>query len=80
MTIFTTVALADFRNRIPTAADMLNRVAGNLAGCVPKPPLNEPLAEIAIDIPDAQRVQILADIDRAISTAHAARTVLMRSA
>jgi hypothetical protein len=59
---------------------MLNGVAGNLAGCLPKPPPNEPFAEIAIDIPDTQRVQILADIDRAISAAQAVRTVLERRA
>jgi hypothetical protein len=80
MTIFTAIALADLRNRIAAAADIMNRVAGNLAGCLPKPPPNEPLAEIAIDIPDTQRVQILTDIDRAISTAQAVRAVLKRRA
>jgi hypothetical protein len=36
MTILTVIALADLRDRIAAAADMLNRVAGNLAGCLRK--------------------------------------------
>ena len=70
--------LIELRDHLQAAQDMLGRAAGTLASIVPKPTSSKPTSEIAVEIPDSLRAQLLSAVARCTNAAEAVRAALDR--
>jgi hypothetical protein len=70
--------LIELRDRLQAAQDILGRAAVILASMVPKPTPSKPISEIAVEIPDSLRSQLLSAVARCTNAAEAVRAALDR--